>query len=199
MAGLRHHPDDGRAGGYGQAAWRNRRRFERRPSGGRGDRCLGKLPERLAGAAGPPMARALIRLRLSSAMRWLGWSSTPVMLASPSSSRELDFRQKKAVLEGESRRYSRMLSSFSLRQGQGLLRLPRLSSGSGGTSGEPGLQFGDWPGQVHGTIRAQCPSGCCLGAGPSFTRLLRAHSTPVGLHPLAMASMSPSPYLQGSE
>ena len=41
----------------------------------------------------------------------------------------LDFRQKKAVLEGRSRRYSRMLS-FQLWQGQGVLHLPWLSSGS---------------------------------------------------------------------
>ena len=38
--------------------------------------------------------------------------STPGWWASPSPGR-LDFRQKKAALEGESRRYSRMLSSFS--------------------------------------------------------------------------------------
>ena len=37
----------------------------------------------------------------------------PGMQANPLSWRRLDFRQKKAVLEGESRRYSRMLSSFS--------------------------------------------------------------------------------------
>ena len=37
---------------------------------------------------------------------------------------KLDFRQKKAVLEGESRKYSRMLTSFALRQGQGVLHLP---------------------------------------------------------------------------
>ena len=49
------------------------------------------------------------------------------------------------------------------------------------TPGQPGLQFGDRPGEVHGTLRAQCPSGSGLGAGPSFTWLLGAHPTPVGL------------------
>ena len=39
--------------------------------------------------------------------------SRPRGRASPSSIERLDFRQKKAVLEGESRKYSRMLSSFS--------------------------------------------------------------------------------------
>ena len=82
-------------------------------SGGRGNRCLGKLPRTLGGCHWSPMARALIRLRLSSAMRLPASWRTPVMPANPSSSRRLDFRQKKAVLEGESRRYSRMLSSFS--------------------------------------------------------------------------------------
>ena len=38
-----------------------------------------------------PMARALIRLRPSSVMRWPGWSSTPVMLVSPSLSRSWTF------------------------------------------------------------------------------------------------------------
>ena len=92
----------------------------------------------------------------------------------------LDFRQKKAVLEGDNQRYSRMLSSFQLWESQGVLHLPRLSSGSGNSSGQPGLQFSDWPGQVHGTIWAQCPSGGCPGAGPSFTWLLRADPTPAG-------------------
>ena len=39
---------------------------------------------------------------------------------------KLDFRQKKAALEGESRRYSRMLSQFQLRQGEDVLHLPGL-------------------------------------------------------------------------
>ena len=46
-------------------------------------------------------------------MRWQALLPMPAMPANPLSLRELDFRQKKAVLEGESRRYSRMLSSFS--------------------------------------------------------------------------------------
>ena len=92
----------------------------------------------------------------------------------------LGLSSEEAVLEGTSRRPQPDAVELQLRQGQGLLRLPRPSSGSGGTSGQPGLQFGDRPGQVHGTIRAQCPPGCCLGAGPSFTWLLRAHSASTG-------------------
>ena len=52
MAGVCEHQYDGRDGCHGPAAWCNRRRFERRPSGGRGDRCVWKLLEGLAGAAG---------------------------------------------------------------------------------------------------------------------------------------------------
>ena len=93
----------------------------------------------------------------------------------------LDFRRKRAALEGESRKYSRMLCGFQLRQDQGLLPLPGLPGGSGGTSGQPGLQFGDRPGEVHGAIRAQRPPGSGLGAGPSPARLFRAHPPPAGL------------------
>ena len=87
------------------------------------------------------------------------------------------------VLEGENRKYSRMLVFLSAYgKGQGVLHLPGAwRQGVVDSSGEPGLQFSDRAGQVHGTIWAQCPSGCGLGAGPSFTRLLRAHPTPVGL------------------
>ena len=72
-----------------------------------------------------PMAIALIRLRLSSAMLLPASWRTRKMSASPSSSRGLDFRQKKAVLEGESHRYSRMLSSF----GYGKVKAYFLSRG----------------------------------------------------------------------
>ena len=93
---------------------------------------------------------------------------------------KLDFRQKKASLEGEPHRYSRMLSSFSYGKIKGVLHLPWLSPGSGSASGEPGLQFGDRPGEVHGALRAQRPPGSGSGAGPTFARLFRAHPTPVG-------------------
>ncbi len=55
---------------------------------------------------------------------------------------------------------------LQLRQGQGVLPLPRLSGGGGGMPGEPGLQFGDRPGEVHGTIRGQRTPGGGPGAGP---------------------------------
>ena len=46
-------------------------------------------------------------------MRWPGWWSMPGRPGKPVVIERLDFKQKKAQLEGESRRYSRMLSSFS--------------------------------------------------------------------------------------
>ena len=112
---------------------------------------------------------------------------------------KLDFRQKKAALEGESRKYSRMLSQLQLRQDQGVHHLPWLPPGSGSTSGEPGLQFGDRSGEVYGTIWAQCSPGCGLGAGPTFARLFPSVSRVGGSVPSAMACTSPSPYLKGSE
>ena len=69
---------------------------------------------------------------------------------------------------------------LQLRQDQGLLHLPWSPGGGGGMPGEPGFQLVDWPGQVHGTIRAQRPPGSGPGAGPTFARLFRAHPAPVG-------------------
>ena len=94
---------------------------------------------------------------------------------------KLDFRQKKADLEGESPRYSRMLSSFSYGKVKAYFISRGYRQGVEVQTGQPGLQFSDRPGQVHGTLRAQRAPGSSLGAGPSFTRLFRAHSTPAGL------------------
>ena len=93
----------------------------------------------------------------------------------------LDFRQKKAALEGVSRKYSRMLSSFSYGKIKASFLSRGSSPGSGGTPGQPGLQFGDRPGEVHGTLWAQRSPGSSPGAGPAFARLFRAHPAPVGL------------------
>ena len=52
-------------------------------------------------------AEALIGDAVASAVGYAREAGKPIVIE------KLDFRQKKAVLEGESRRYSRMLSSFS--------------------------------------------------------------------------------------
>ena len=97
--------------------------------------------------------------------------STPGWWASPSPGR-LDFRRKKAALEGESRRYSRMLSSFSYGKVKAYFLSRGCRQGVEVHQVNPGLQLGGRPGQVHGTIRAQCPPGSGPGAGPSVARLL---------------------------
>ena len=92
-------------------------------------------------------AEALIGDAVASVVNYAREAGKPIVIE------KLDFRQKKAALEGESRKYSRMLQ-LQLRQDQGLLHLPWLPEGSRGTSGQPGLQFGDRPGEVHGAVRA---------------------------------------------
>ena len=95
----------------------------------------------------------------------------------------LDFRQKKAVLEGESRKYSRMLSSFSY----GRVKAYFLSRGyRDGVAVHqvhqvnPAYSSVIGPGEVHGAVRADGTPGSNLGAGPTPARLLVTHSAPSG-------------------
>ena len=60
-----------------------------------------------------PTASPSVSLRPSSATRWPAWWSTRKEVGKPIVIEKLDFRQKKAALEGEARKYSRMLSSFA--------------------------------------------------------------------------------------
>ena len=105
----------------------------------------------------------------------------------------LDFRQKKAVLEGESRRYSRMLSSFSYgkvkayfisrgyRQGVEVHQVnPAYSSVIGR------VKFMERYGLTVHQAAAWCWPDACLVA--------RSASPAGGWPPLAMAYISPSPY-----
>ena len=71
-------------------------------------------------------AEALIGDAVASVVAYARDVGKPIVIE------RLDFRQKKAVLEGTSRRYSRMLSGFSYGKVKGVLHLPRPSSGSGG-------------------------------------------------------------------
>ena len=93
----------------------------------------------------------------------------------------LDFKQKKAATGRRVPQVQPDAVQFQLRQGQGLLHLPRPPEWSRGTPGQPGLQFGHRPGEVHGTLRADGAPGCGLGAGPAFARLFRARSAPPGV------------------
>ena len=137
-------------------------------------------------------AEALIGDAVATVVQYAKEAGKPIVIE------KLDFRQKKAVLEGESRKILPDALVLQLRQDQGVLPVPGLPGRCGSQPGQPGLQFGHWPGEVHGTIWAQCPSGSGPGAGPSFARLFRAHPPAGGSVPPAMAYMSPSPYLQGS-
>ena len=110
----------------------------------------------------------------------------------------LDFRQKKATLEGQSRKYSQMLSSFSYgkvkayflyrgyREGVEVHQVdPAFSSVVGR------VKFIERYGlSVHRAAAWCWPVAC--SAVPSASRVDRRFSS-------AMVSRSPSPYLQGSE
>ena len=116
--------------------------------------------------------------------------STPGWWASPSPGR-LDFRRKKAALEGESRRYSRMLSSFSYskvkayflsrgcRQGVEVHQVnPAFSSVVGR------VKFMERYGlSVHQAAALALPVGCSVARllGCSVARLLGEHPPPAGL------------------
>ena len=122
-------------------------------------------------------AEALIGDAVANVVEHARQAGKPVVIE------RLDFKQKKAQLEGESRRYSRMLSSFSY----GKIKAYFISRGyrqGVEVSGQPGLQFGYRPGEVHGEVRAERPPSCGLGAGPAFTRLFeripRRRICPVG-------------------
>ena len=94
---------------------------------------------------------------------------------------KLDFRQKKAVLEGESRKYSRMLSSFSY----GKIKAYFISRGyrEGVEVHQVNPAFSSVVGRVKFMERygLTVHQAAGLGAGPSLARLFRAHSAPVGL------------------
>ena len=112
LAGVRHHRADGCAGGYGPASWRHRRGPECGPSGGvetdASGNCINawRVPLVTYGKS-QRQSEALIGDAVASVVQYAREVGKPIVIE------RLDFRQKKAVLEGESHRYSRMLSSFS--------------------------------------------------------------------------------------
>ena len=114
-------------------------------------------------------AEALIGDAVASVVEYARGAGKPLVVE------KLDFRQKKAVLEGESRRYSRMLSGFSYgkvkayfifrgyREGVEIIEVnPAYSSVVGR------VKFMERYGlTVH--------QGSCLGAGPTLAWLFRAY------------------------
>ena len=119
-------------------------------------------------------AEALIGDAVASVVEYAKEVGKPVVIE------KLDFRQKKAVLEGESRRYSRMLSSFSYGKVKAYFISRGYRQGVEVHQVKPGLQFRRGPGEVHGAVRADGAPGSGLGAGPTLAWLLRAHPPPVG-------------------
>ena len=136
-------------------------------------------------------AEAIIGDAVASVVDYARKAGKPIVIE------KLDFRQKKAALEGESRRYSRMLSSFSYgkikayflsrgyRQGVEVHQVnPAYSSLIGR------VKFMERTGSAPTRQRLWRWPGVCLAARSAF----RAD----GSVPLATAFTSPSPYLEGS-
>ena len=120
-------------------------------------------------------AEALIGDAVAGVVSYAKEAGKPIVIE------KLDFRQKKGCAGGRVPQVQPDALVLRLRQGQGLLPVPGLPPWGGSMPGQPGLQFRHWPGQIHGTIRAQRPSGSSLGTGPAFTRMLGTHPPPVGL------------------
>ena len=140
----------------------------------------------------PHQAKALIGDAVASVVEYARNAGKPIVIE------ELDFRQKKAALEGESRRYSRMLSSFSY----GKVKAYFISRGY--REGVEVHQVNPAYSSVIGRVKFMERYGLSVhqAAALVLARRLLGCSERIPrqrLHPLAMAFMSPSPYLQGSE
>ena len=120
-------------------------------------------------------AEALIGDAVAGVVRYAQEAGKPIVIE------KLDFRQKKAALEGEYRRYSRMLSSFSY----GKIKAYFISRGyrQGVEIHQVNPAFSSIVGRVKFMERygLTVHQAAALGAGPTFARLFRAHPAPVGL------------------
>ena len=119
-------------------------------------------------------AEALIGDAVASVVQYAREVGKPIVIE------RLDFRQKKAVLEGESHRYSRMLSSFSY----GKIKAYFVSRSY--RQGVEIHQVNPAYSSVLGRVKFMERYGLTvhqaagLGAGPTLAWLLRAHPPPVG-------------------
>ena len=119
-------------------------------------------------------AEAVIGDAVASVVQYAKEVGKPIVIE------KLDFRQKKAAQEDESRRYSRMLSSFSYGKIKAHFISRGYRQGVEVNQVNPAYSSVIGPGEVHGAIRADGAPGCGLGAGPTLAWLLRAHPPPVG-------------------
>ena len=137
-------------------------------------------------------AEALIGDAVASVVQYAKDVGKPIVIE------KLDFRQKKAALEGQSRKYRRMLSGFSYgkvkayfisrgyREGVEVNQVnPAFSSVVGR------VKFMERYGSASTRQRLWCWPDVCSAVPSAFLA--------GGLLPSAMAFRSPSPYLQGSE
>ena len=120
-------------------------------------------------------AEALIGDAVAGVVRYAQEAGKPIVIE------KLDFRQKKAALEGEYRRYSRMLSSFSY----GKIKAYFISRGY--RQGVEIHQVNPAYSSVIGRVKFMERYGltvhqaAALGAGPTLARLFGTHPPPVGL------------------
>ena len=140
-------------------------------------------------------AEAVIGDAVADVVAYARQVSKPVVI------KQLDFRQKKAALEGESRRYSRMLSSFSY----GKIKTCFVSRGYRKEVDvhQVNPAFSSVIGRVkfmerYGSAPTRQPPWCCP-VPPLADSAVPSASHAGGWPPSAMASRSPSPCLQGSE
>ena len=137
-------------------------------------------------------AEALIGDAVASVVACAKEAGKPVVIE------KLDFRQKKAVLEGQSRKYSRMLSSFSYGKVKAYFISHGYRQGVEVTSGQPGRSVQSLAGSNSwndmGSASTRLRPWCWPVVYSAFRSAFRA----VGFVPPAMAPMSSSPYLQGS-
>ena len=137
-------------------------------------------------------AEALIGDAVASVVRYAREVSKPIVIE------KLDFRRKKAALEGQSRKYSRMLSSFSY----GKVKAYFISRGY--RQGVEVHQVNPAYSSVIGRVKFMERYGLSVhqAAALVLARRLLGCSERIPRRwvvPSAMVSMSPSPYLQGSE
>ena len=126
-------------------------------------------------------AEALIGDAVASVVQYAREVGKPIVIE------KLDFRQKKAALEGESRRYSRMLSSFSYGKIKAYFISRGYREGVEVKTGQPGLQFRRGPGEVHGAIRADGAPGSGPWCWPDACSAFPSASRADGFVPSAMA------------
>ena len=133
-------------------------------------------------------SEALIGDAVASVVQYAREVGKPIVIE------RLDVRQMKAALEGQSRKYSRMLTSFSY----GKIKAYFISRGyrQGVEIHQVNPAYSSVIGRVKfmEAVRADGAPGCGLGAGPTLARLFGAHPAPVGLSRRQWRCRSPSPY-----